>query len=282
MATTTTPTPATLTLTRDELLAILHIMGTQTMSGLPDEPFAGLTDLEIEARLNSGYETLLNRGLVEETAPDQLTVDDALLALVGAAVLPEATLLLSYARPDGTSDPHYFCATPELLAEHYSPRPGIHRFEHLPSGASLVERTGALLAGLADGPPTGAAYRRQLADDSLAAVLRHCRRGDAKRAAALLLAAGWLAEEADALVEDCAELGVVWAGVAAWGLRRDEPAGVESIMAIVGPRRRWLATAAPGEPAALDVRTADSVACRRALLGLADHLQTVRRAKRPA
>jgi hypothetical protein len=276
MATTTTP--ARLTLTRDELLAVLHIMGTQTMSGFPDEPFAGLSDLEIEARLNGGYQTLLNRGLVEETAADQLTFDDALLALVGAAVLPEATLLLSYARPDGTSEPHYYCATPELLAEHYSPRPGIYCFEHLPSGESMVERAEALLAGLADGPPGGASYRRRLADEALAAVLRHCRQGDGARAQALLVEAGWPAEEAAALVEDCVELGAVWAGVAARGLRGEEPAGVESVMAIIGPTRRWLAAAPPGAPGELDMRTADGVACRRALLGLVDHLRAVRRA----
>ena len=57
--------PASLTLTRDELLAFLAIMGASTINGLGDDPLAGLSEAEIETRLNSGEQSLLNRGLIE-------------------------------------------------------------------------------------------------------------------------------------------------------------------------------------------------------------------------
>jgi hypothetical protein len=266
-------TAASLSLTRDELLAVLHIMGTQSMSGLKEEPFAGLSELEIEERLNSGYETLTNRGLIEETGPDELMFDDTVLALVGACVIPETTLLLSYARPDGTSDPHYFCTTPELLVEHSSLRPGVHRFTHLPSGDALLDRAQALLAGLPADRPAADGYGGTLADDGLATVLKRSRQHDAPAARPVLNDAGWPQAAAEALLEDCVDLDAFWTGIAAWGLRQAEPEGVESIMAIVGRRRAWLVTSRPGEPAQLDVRTADGLECRRALLGLLGHLQ---------
>ena len=130
-----------LSLTRNELLTFLAIIGVPTMNGLEDDPLEGLDERAIAERLNSGEHSLIQRGLLtldEET--NEATLDDRVVALVGGSVIPDATLLLSEMKADGSNDPHYFNATPELYVEHFSPKAGIHHFEYLPNEDALANR----------------------------------------------------------------------------------------------------------------------------------------------
>src|SRR5262245_38215798 len=101
-----------LTLTRNELLVVLQIMGATTLNGLEANPLEGLSEREIEERMNSGLETLVQRGLVEPGAEaNSLVMKDLVIAYVGSCVIPEKALLLSEVDANGGSKPVYFNAT---------------------------------------------------------------------------------------------------------------------------------------------------------------------------
>lgn len=259
--------PTSLTLTRDELLAFLAIMGASTINGLGDDPLASLSEEEIETRLNSGEQSLLNRGLIEPQGADGVALDDKLLALVGGAVLPDATFLLTQTQPDGLTDPHYFDATPELLIEHYSPRAGIHTFTHLPAPEALVYRVETLLAPLH--PLTNGRRRfvQQISADAMTEFLDSSHKGDREAAESALTADGCPAVMAAELAEDCVTL-PSWIGVVAWGLREEQPAGGGSVMAIMGRGSCWLIENVPDQPEQVKVRSASGRECEERFVDL--------------
>lgn len=259
--------PASLTLTRDELLAFLAIMGASTINGLGDDPLAGLSEAEIETRLNSGEQSLLNRGLIEPQGADNVALDDALVALVGGAVIPEATFLLTQTQPDGLTDPHYFDATPELLVEHYSPRAGIYMFNHLPDPQSLVYRVETLLAPLHPLTDGRGRFARSVSAAAMTQFLESSRKGDRDAAELALTTDGCPADMAAALAGECATL-PSWIGVVAWGLREEQPAGGNSLMAIMGQDGCWLVENVPDQSEQVKVRSASGRECEAAFVAM--------------
>lgn len=262
---------ASITLTRDELLAFLTIMGASTINGIGDDPLDGLSEMEIETRLNSGEQSLLNRGLIEPQGPDNVALDDVLVALVGGAVIPDATFLLTQVLPDGQADPHYFGATPEVLIEHYSPRPGIYTFNHLPDERSLIYRVQTLLAPLHPLSNTHSQMALQLPADAMSQFLQCCHTEDPEAARQALADAHCPDDVAKALVKNCASL-PTWVGVAAWGLRQEQPAGGDSLMAIMGRDGCWLVENLPAQPEQVRIRSASGRECEAAFVAM---LQTI-------
>ena len=96
------------TLTRDELYVFLALLGLRPVNALPQDMAAGITDDEAAIRFNCGELTLHERGLLTYAAEQRPVLHDFLIALVGTAALPEATLLLQRSQPDGTSTARYF------------------------------------------------------------------------------------------------------------------------------------------------------------------------------
>ena len=138
-------------LSHDELLVFLTIIGVPTMNGLEDDPLEGLDERVIAERLNSGEQSLINRGLlvIDENS---VTLDDTLVALVGSSVAPDATFLLTRIEPDGSNEVHYFNVTSEITVEHYSPKAGIYRFTYIPDDEALTARLHTLLEPLGSAP----------------------------------------------------------------------------------------------------------------------------------
>jgi hypothetical protein len=267
-----TDTQVSLTLTTDELLAILQVMGASSMNGL-GEPLAGLSEREQAARLNAGAETLLNRGLCRIDG-DQLVIDDMLLAFVGASVIPDATLLISAVQPDQSSEPVYFHATPYISVEHQSPRPGVHVFQHLPDANTLVNRIETRLAVVAtDRTRNARAEKWTIPDASLNTVLVSLRNGNSAEARSILSHHGWAGAALDALLNDLATA-PSWVGMVGWGLREAEPTGGASAILYSGNDRYWLFTPLPDQPELLAVTQPDGVAAATAFTRLSEPLQT--------
>ncbi|HRI56039.1 MAG: hypothetical protein IAE85_21175 [Anaerolinea sp.] len=233
------PTQAfSINLTRDELLALLQLMGSTTMNGLPEDPFAGISRRERAERLNAGLETLLNRGLIEAQGGDSVVIDDTLVALVGSCVLPGASMVLSGLQPDGIADPHFFNATPEILVEHSSPRPGIHIFTFLPDEVALAERVQWVLAAIGSAHH-GADFAIVSSDKLIADVFRWSRNNQTAKAADSLVKANWPAGEAQSFVRSCAGF-AIYTGLCAWGLRSEQIEGTHTLIAVSDQQRCWL------------------------------------------
>lgn len=264
--------PVGLTLTRDELITFLAAIGTATMNGLDSEPLASLDEREITERLNSGEQSLINRGLLDLTDPGKVVLDDTLVALVGGSAVPDATLLLSLVNPDGSNDPHYFNATPELLVEHHSPRVGIHQFDYLPDTAALAERVQALLAALPSVAALADGIDLQVDSATLASFIERVQDKALDDARAVLVEAGVAESVIGALLADYTTY-PSWVGVAAWDLRSQEPQGGETVMAIGGDGRAWLLENVAKQSDLVRVRQTNADECVQALTRLLGPLQ---------
>ncbi len=261
-----------LNLTRDELITFLAIIGATTMNGLDDEPLAGLDEREVAERLNSGEQSLINRGLLEINDQGQATLDDTLVALVGSSVVPDATLLLTQVNPDGTNDPHYFNATPELLVEHHSPRVGIYQFDYLPDTAALAERVKALLAALPSAAGVTGGADLQVDSATLASFIERVQDKALDDARAVLVAAGVAESVVSALLADYTTY-PSWVGVAAWDLRSQEPQGGETVMVIGGDGYGWLLENVSRQSDLVHLRQASGADCVQAVTRLLEPLQ---------
>lgn len=229
--------------------------------------------------MNSGEQSLLNRGLIEPQGADNVALDDTLVALVGGAVIPDATFLLTQTQPDGLTDPHYFDATPEVLVEHYSPHAGIYTFNHLPDPQSLVYRVETLLAPLHPLTNSRGRFARSVSAATMTQFLESSRKGDRQAAEQVLTADGFPDDMADALAEDCATL-PCWVGVVAWGLREEQPAGGNSLMAIMGRDGCWLIENVPDQPEQVKVRSTSGREGEAAFVAMLQPLgQTLERVK---
>ena len=264
--------PLSIILNRDELLVFMAIVGVSTMNGLEDEPLVGLSDLEIEKRMNSGEQSLLSRGLMRYEQEDNLVLNDVLVALVGGSIIPDATYLVSIARSDGSAEPHYFSATPEILVEHFSQKPGVFTFERLPDTKALRWRIGELLAPLSQVFAPSNNESHQLP----AAVLRHfmeCVENKDQEQGMREIGEAGVTQETAAAIADDYENRTAWVGMTAWGLRDEEPQGGNSLMAIMGDERCWLVENVDGKPDHVSVRSASAEDCEKVFLAMVEPLE---------
>ncbi|HYF64482.1 MAG TPA: hypothetical protein VD886_16780 [Herpetosiphonaceae bacterium] len=264
--------PYSLTLTHNELLVILRLFGVESMNGLTAAPLAGLDERQVAERLNGGEATLVSRGLLQHQDDDTAILDDALLAFVGASVFPDAILLVSETRRDGTNIPVYFNAATALMVEHVSPRPGIYVFTHIPDSALLRQRVRMIAQGILGEAPAPAEHAVSIGDQDLADVLAQVRANDQAGAMQLLEQAGWPQAAIRPFVADLATATIV-TGVAATGLRDADQPDSQSIMIVRGATACWLIDQhAAGDPAMLRVRAVDGQTCLESLQALAEPL----------
>lgn len=262
-----------LTLTTDELLAILQVMGASSMSGLGD-PLAGLNEREQAARLNAGAETLLNRRLCTFEG-DQLIMDDMLVALVGASLIPDATLLVTQVQSDQSTEPVYYHATPFIMVEHQSPRVGVHQFSYLPDTNTLTHRVEMRLAAVTTAPSrVTRADSWQLPDADVHEVLVAIREENLPVARAILSRHGWSGANLDHLLDDLSTA-PSWVGMVGWGLREEAPLGGTSLIFYIGKEGNWLFSPTAGNSEQLTVTQPDGSAATQAFLHLLEPLFTV-------
>lgn len=256
-----------LTLTRNELLVTLQIMGAATMNGLGEDPFAGMSERDVEERMNSGMETLLQRGLVEAQPDNTLVLKDLLVAYVGSCVIPDCALLVTEVDAAGTSRPHYFNATEHLLIEHSAPRAGIHEFTQYTASEDIDARLQTLLGKVFVLPAAEPAVHYTTSDNMMSEVLKAARSENTAQASQLLVNAQWTSEHATAFAQDVAA-GAVWTGILAQNLRNPDNITSSTTMAVAAPERCWVMETSSSEADKLEVNTVAGPACEKKFLAL--------------
>lgn len=260
-----------LVLTRDELITFLAMLGLSTMNGLDDEPLGGLDEREIAERLNRGEQSLLNRGLLNFADPNEPILDDALVALVGGAAVPDATFSLSLVNSDGSNEPHYFHATPQLLVEQHSPRVGIYQFDYVPDMAVLTERVHNLLEALPSVFNVVNGVDLQINSAILASFIELVQDRLLDDARTVLVDAGVEEVVVNDLLADYTTY-PSWVGVVTWDLRSGEPQGGETVMVIGGNGRCWLLENVAEQSDMMRVRQVSRDVCLQALTHLLEPL----------
>lgn len=230
---------ASLTLTREELIVFLAILGVETMNGLPLEPLRGLSDPEVKALLNNGEESLQKRGLITLRGEDEAIIDDALVALVGSAVLAEITFSLEWGGPGKDFQVHFFSATPELMVEHHSPRPHMYIFEHIPHYDVVQDKVQNLLAPLSAARPPATKMSQQIEPKRLAQVVESRLQMNFQAAQQELQQLGWPADMATFFPADYST-GNIWNAVVTWGVKGGKSKGENVVTVAMGNGRCWL------------------------------------------
>jgi hypothetical protein len=228
-----------ITLGRDELLALLQTLGVNTMNGLPDEPFKGVNEREAVERLNAGAQTLINRGLVTEKKDGTLVIDSALLALVGACVASQATSLLAIRDSEGEPIARYFSATSHILVAQYSPRAGVFQFDYLPDAAALNAAIEREIVQIGFGAHMASAISFQVSDEALKRIIEEAQAGKSAHAQTDTQRVCKDEKTAQSFVAALAH-GSVLTGITAWGLRGGQSQGTDSLIVIVAPEGNWL------------------------------------------
>ncbi len=169
-----------LTLGREELLLLMHLMGLQTIPGLEEEPLARLTEAQVEATMVAAEHSLLARGLIRHASEtsEEVEVDAIAAALVSSGLRARASFMVARARPDEAATTRYYhllSHDPYLAVEHGSPEPGLHTFRAMKDRAQVLARWESLL-NLQDQPappaPGGGLTEEALLQARQAAVER--------------------------------------------------------------------------------------------------------------
>jgi hypothetical protein len=256
------------TLTRDELYVFLALLGLRPVNALPQDMAAGITDDEAAIRFNCGELTLHERGLLTYAAEQRPVLHDFLIALVGTAALPEATLLLQRSQPDGTSTAHIFSRRPGLLVEHSSPRAGIFSFALLEDGAEFANRVQAITEPLVTASPpinkaAGTCY--QVDADSVTDFLNRNQIGDRAGAAAALARGGCPQSEANELAFELLTR-PHWIVAGGHTIQQGRPAAGRGLLIVGGDEKYWLFEGEPANAERVLIHCLSGVQCRDRVL----------------
>jgi hypothetical protein len=266
-----TMTTSSITLTRDELGVFLVLLGLPAVNGLPQDMAADIPAAEAEIRFHCGEHTLHERGWLTYGYEQRPILHDLLVAFVGAAALPAATLMLQQAYPGGAALTHFFSRRPDLLVEHCSPQSGLYTFQSLQDAAALVERIKVVTAAMAaqndedDRPATGF---QELNAESMAGFLSLATTGEQDAAMAV-----WRFEGGAPGVGQNILAGLstrpCWIATAAWNLNQRRPPASRTVMVIESEAGFWLVESHTSLGGRVRIHRISGEACQRSLIELA-------------
>jgi len=262
---TVLPAPA-VTLSREELLAVLHVLRASTIPGLDREPSGDLTPEQEAFALVVARRALLARDLAQVRADSEFLVQRRLLDAVGACAYAHDSILV-YTWPPGARDPQNLFGHTRGgdVVAHTRPDAVLHRFTLLPSRAELVAQVLAFCKF--DPAPTDEVFDFTVQREDFAAA-REAAVGGSNAAAALLVRGGAPEDAAGDLAADW----VASPRVSALQTLTRQADGTadsrEFSLVQAGPRAWWVAPM-PGEKAnaPIQVKTASASDIRDLLTG---------------
>lgn len=261
-----------ITLSLDELLALLDLLGFASMNGLPPNPLAGVPKKQQEQRLQASLQSLQRRGLATQTG-EIAVLDDALTALVTSCLRPAASLVLVGRLPDGTEDVHLFNVTPDIRVEHSFTHLDSHTFRFFARGATLLTRVREALLPVEAAAQPGA-FAGVWPWKLLNEVIAQARGGRGDKAIKALSKARWPQPEAEAFAAAVARW-PVYTAVYAWNLHSTPIGGQQTVMIVADRRRCWLLEPQAAAAQDLTVRAVAGSTAVEVILALAQSLATV-------
>jgi len=191
--------PLTITLSREELLAVLAVLRATTIPGLEREPSGELTPEQEAFALVVARRALLARELAQLRADGEFLLHRAVLTAVGVCAYAQDSILV-YHWPAGAQAPAQLFghARGTDAVVHTCPQPVLHRFTLLASRDELVEQVLTFCEFRETQPAANLDFivpRQAFADARSLAT-----RGDAPAAQALLMQDGVSEPAAAALV----------------------------------------------------------------------------------
>lgn len=178
-----------LTLSIEEMLFLLRLLRAETLPGLPERPFEGMTPEQIAASLVAAERGLQASNLVRIYETERRVEMDAIcMALLGVCLIPRFSILVTFQRAGEPPQVRYYHAGSDLVVEHTSPQPGLHTF----TGAARIEDFIAPLVELLALPQRSSSkdLAARIRQDSLMQARDQARSGDGDAVIANLEAGG--------------------------------------------------------------------------------------------
>ena len=127
-----------LTLSQEELLYILKVLGKGSVPGIGPEMFSGATERDIAVAVSVTGRVLIARGLVIPISDGKVRISELVLALVGTCVTPKFSIVVELTTNDD-SRKSYWHGVDKLIVNHSLPTRGIHQFRALKETNNLVK-----------------------------------------------------------------------------------------------------------------------------------------------
>lgn len=137
---TTTIEIPSLTLSHEEVVLLLRLLGAPTMPGIGENPLTGLTPEQSQLVLSSAERSLKARQIITVNADNSINVERFALALVGPCVMPELSVIATCNLKSRPPEPLYFHLAQRMVVEHAITGPGLHTFAALLNRQVLLER----------------------------------------------------------------------------------------------------------------------------------------------
>jgi hypothetical protein len=139
-----------LTLSSDELAAVVRLLRLPEIPGFEDDPLAGRSDAEIADRLAAAERSLRGRGIIATGADGRIEMHPVAIALVGSCGVPDRSFRVVANFPAGVGGTRFFHEerNSDVLVEHSVPAPGRHMFASVADRDALANRIAEVL-GLA-------------------------------------------------------------------------------------------------------------------------------------
>lgn len=272
--------PMSIRLSIGELLAFLGILGCVGINGMDEEFLGALSSDELHDAMDRGETSLQERGLIALDDEGKLLLNDVLTALVGASVVPEASLRLVSWREGKRVAEAYYDATPELVVEHVVTKDRYHVFTQIRDRESLGTHLNSYLAD-PTGDVTAVPMRRYtIPSAALAQCMELCSAQDMEHAARLLEAKGCAADAAHQIVEGLGS-GRSWIGMVAAGLRGPSAPRAEGTMVVANGQSCWVARTNADDPDTTILTATTNHESINALLGLFAPLEALMAAAVP-
>lgn len=121
-----------ITLTQDEVALLLRMMKAD---GTPS--FRIPTGFD-ESAASAASRSLRARGIAHLTPDGQFQVNDGLMAVIGTGLSFAQLLAVSHQADDGSTHNSWFYIAPGLTVQHRVAEPGIHTFQTIPDGMTML------------------------------------------------------------------------------------------------------------------------------------------------
>ena len=259
--------PLAVTLSREELLAILNVLRAPAIPGLDSEPSGELTPEQEAFAIVVARRALLARGLAQLRADGEFLVQRGLLAAIGACAYAQDAILV-YTWPAGAQAPQRLFGSirGDDVVLHTRPAEVLHCFTLLKSKAELMAHVLAFCEF--DAAPPAVPFDFTVPRQDFADARQHAGAGNTAAATELLVRDG--APEAAA-----AGLVAVWANAPRVSVLQtvtqlsNQAARAREFTLVQGGQTAWWAALMPDEEATAPVRvkTVSSAEIRALLTG---------------
>ncbi len=194
------PTEFSVVLSREEVLAILHLIGLATIPGLGEEPLPNLSPEQQAISLIVAERALRARGLAAINAEGRLLVQTTVLETLGVcAFATRSVYVTQMVAPSGGAAQLIGHRRAEAWVVHTRPELVLHAFQRTDSWPKVMEQIITFCGW--PGQSAGAEFRLTVANSTLKTIRELAAQGQVDRANALLLAARQDAEAAKKLVD---------------------------------------------------------------------------------